>query len=335
MKKAVLLVFFNRLDNLKKVFEQVRIAQPPRLYLASDGPRDNKVGEKEKVEGIRKWVLDHVDWKCDVKTRFLDKNSGGCAYGVSGAVTWFFENEKDGIILEDDCVPSQSFFPYCEELLDKYKDNKKVWHITGYGYYQDPKATETYYFSKIQHCWGWASWADRWKYFSLDLSGWDDENIKKFSRNKAVQKKMKGILKVLRESNPKETWAWPWSFWIVANDGYCINPYKNMITNVGLEGEHYKGKDDGSNSLNTASFDIDKIVHPKEIQYNMKAINYIYRYHYGIQFSKLFGWETKNKADYRQKMFKVFGLPIIKIKKNEIKKKTYVLGIRIKLKKRK
>jgi len=134
MKKAVLLVFFNRLDNLKKVFEQVRIAQPPRLYLASDGPRDNKVGEKEKVEGIRKWVLDHVDWKCDVKTRFLDKNSGGCAYGVSGAVTWFFENEKDGIILEDDCVPSQSFFPYCEELLDKYKDNKKVWHITGYAY---------------------------------------------------------------------------------------------------------------------------------------------------------------------------------------------------------
>lgn len=330
MKKAVLLVFFNRLQNVQKVFEQIRLARPPRLYLASDGARENVSGEKEKVEEIRKWILEHIDWECDVKTRFLEKNSGGCAYGVSGAVTWFFENEQDGIILEDDCVPSQSFFPYCEELLDKYKDNKKVWHITGYGYYQDPNAQETYYFAKIQHCWGWASWADRWKHFSLDLTNYDEKNIKNFSRHHVVRKFMKRLLRRLRNSNPKETWAWPWSFWVVANNGYCINPYKNLITNIGVEGEHYGEKDkDSSHSLNTHAFEIDTMVHPKTVRYNTKAIDYIYKYHYGIGIHKFFGLERNNKNGYQEKRFNIFTLPIIKIKKYSDRKKVYFFGIRL------
>ena len=331
MKKAVLLIFFNRLYNVQKVFEQIRLAKPPRLYLASDGPRTNVNGEKEIVQEIREWILNRIDWECDVKTRFLDKNSGGCAYGVPAAITWFFENEQDGIILEDDCVPSQSFFPYCEELLDKYKHSKKIWHITGYGYYKDPKAKETYYFAKIQHCWGWASWANRWKYFSLDLTNWDEKNIKKFSRYHSVQKFMKSLLYRLRASNPKDTWAWPWSFWIVAHGGYCINPYKNLISNVGVTGEHYgeENKDD-SHSLNTNSFEIDTIIHPKKIHYNMKAINYIYKYHYGINIKTFFGYESTDKARYKEKKFIIFWLPMLKIKEYKNRSKFYIFGIRVK-----
>lgn len=335
MKKAVLIVFFNRLENLKKVFEQVRMARPPRLYLASDGARERVEGEKKKVEEIRKWVLDHIDWKCDVKTRFLEKNSGGCAYGVSGAVTWFFQNEKDGIILEDDCVPSQSFFSYCEELLDKYKDNKRIWHITGYAYYQDAKAKETYYFAKIQHCWGWASWADRWKYFNLDLTNWDDANIKNFSSKKSVQRWIKRVLKHLRDSDPKETWAWPWCFWIVAHKGYCINPYQNLISNVGTDGEHYKeGQKDISDSLNTQTHELKKIIHPSKICYNTKAINYIYRYHYGIMDRAFIGWDKEQMESYIQESLRFLWLPIMRIKKYQNRKETYLLGIKIKTKKR-
>ena len=161
MNKAVLLITFNRLDYIKEVFEQIKLAKPPRLYLFSDGARKNIEGENEKVQAVRNWVLSNINWNCDVKTKFLETNSGGCAYGIPTAVSWFFKNEQDGIILEDDCVPNQSFFRYCEELLDKYKDDKRIWHITGYGYYNDINAKETYYFAKIQHCWGWASWADR------------------------------------------------------------------------------------------------------------------------------------------------------------------------------
>lgn len=326
MKKAVLLVFFNRLHNVQKVFEQIRLAKPPRLYLASDGPRTNVTHEREMVEQIREYILNHIDWDCEVKTRFLEINSGGCAYGVSGAVTWFFENEQDGIILEDDCVPSQSFFPYCEELLDKYKNNKKIWHITGYGYYQDSKSQETYYFAKIQHCWGWASWADRWKYFSLDLTNWDDKNIKNFSHHRVVQTFMKDLLGHLRVSNPKETWAWPWAFWIVAHNGYCINPYKNLITNIGVEGEHYGEKDkDNSHSLNTNTFEINTIVHPKTVCYNTKAIDHIYKYHYGIDLHPFWGWDCSDNAS----RFFLLGIPVIRIKKRPDKTTIDLFNIRI------
>lgn len=280
MKKAVLFVTFNRLDVVQKVFEQIRKAKPPRLYVASDGPRKNVPEDVDKINTVRKWILDNIDWDCDIKTRFLDTNSGGCAFGISQAVTWFFENEKDGIILEDDCVPDLSFFSYCEELLDKYENEKKVWHITGYGYYTDNNAKESYYFAKIQHCWGWATWADRWKHFTLDLKDYDIKNIKKFSKRYAVQKRMKSTLKRLQGEN-NNTWAWPWTFIIVANDGYCINPYKNLVSNIGDFGVHYCGDDD-SNSLNTKTYHLDKIIHPNKIEYNEKAIDYIYTHHYGI-----------------------------------------------------
>ena len=238
MKKAVLFITFTRLDYAKKVLEAISKAQPPRLYIASDGPRPGKVGEKETVEAVREYILEHIDWKCDVKTRFLETNSGGCAQGVSGAVTWFFENETDGIILEDDVVPNQSFFTYCEELLDKYKDNKRIWHIAG----DAPIETDiedSYYFAKIQHCWGWASWADRWKNFSLDISDLPKNVLEKFSAKPYIQKYWQKIWKELNEGKI-DSWDYQWTFIIVNNDGLCINPAHNLVTNIGVNGIHYK-----------------------------------------------------------------------------------------------
>ncbi|MCK4636062.1 MAG: hypothetical protein KAT32_04305 [Candidatus Moranbacteria bacterium] len=128
MKKAVLFLIFNRIDTVQRVFAEIQKAKPPRFYLASDEGRNEE--EKKKVKKIRDYVLNNINWDCEVKTLFRDKNLG-CRRSVSGAISWFFKNEKDGIILEDDCLPSQSFFNFCEELLDYYKDNKSVWHISG------------------------------------------------------------------------------------------------------------------------------------------------------------------------------------------------------------
>ena len=319
MKKPVLLISFNRLDYVQKVFEQIRKAKPPRLYLASDGPREDKEGEKENVEAVRNWLLNNIDWECEVKTRFLETNSGGCAYGVSGAVTWFFNNEEDGIILEDDCLPSLSFFKYCEELLDKYKDEKKVWHITGYGYYKDDKAKETYYFSKIQHCWGWANWADRWKYYNLDLDGYNENDINKLSNKLEVRSYLKRIFNILKNSKHKDSWDWQWSFIIGAHNGYCINPYKNLVSNIGTTGgEHYNGEEDPTHSLNTKTFEIEKIIHPKKIKYNWKAINYIYKYHYVIQktpflkklIQSIFSIKNEYSNNSKRKIITIFGIKI-------------------------
>ena len=128
LNTAVLFLVFNRPDTTRQVFEAIRKAKPPRLYVAADGPREDHPGEDEKVREIRDYVMNNIDWDCEIKTLFRDKNLG-CKYAVSGAITWFFENEEMGIILEDDCLPSQSFFWYCEELLKKYKDIDTIMHI--------------------------------------------------------------------------------------------------------------------------------------------------------------------------------------------------------------
>src|SRR6056297_619848 len=119
----VLFLIFNRLDTTKQVFEEIRKAKPKQLFIAADGPRTKQ--EKEKTDAVRKYVLDNIGWKCSVKKLFRNKNLG-CKYAVSGAIDWFFENVEQGIILEDDCLPSQSFFRFCEELLEKYKDDERV-----------------------------------------------------------------------------------------------------------------------------------------------------------------------------------------------------------------
>lgn len=295
MKTAVLLITFNRLEYLQKTFAAVRKAKPPRLYIASDGPRPQKVGEKEQVEQIRAWMLSHIDWPCEVKTRFLETNSGGCKYGVSGAVSWLFANEPEGIILEDDCVPDETFFAYCEELLEKYRDDKRVWHIAGDAPIE-ADIPESYYFAKIQHCWGWACWADRWKHFSLDISGYGKNELKKFSDNRLVQKYWQGIMKSMNR-NEIDTWDYQWTFHIVAHDGLCINPAHCLVSNVGEVGVHFDG---GANEeLNRKLVPITKIVHPAKVELNKELVERIYKEKFGIvqpepkiKKYKLFGWLT-------------------------------------------
>lgn len=311
MKTAILLITFNRLDYVKETLKAISKAKPPRLYLASDGPRPNKPGEKEQVQAVRDYILTHIDWPCEIKTRFLKTNSGGCKYGVSGAVSWFFENEQEGIILEDDCVANPSFFSYCEKLLEKYRNDKRVWHIAGDAPVE-ANIKDSYYFAKIQHCWGWASWADRWKHFSLDISKYDPSELKKFSKHKTVQQYWGKILERLKR-NEIDSWAYPWTFNVVAHDGLCINPAHNLISNIGEIGVHYSGK---NNHLNKNTFSINKIKHPWRVLLNKKLVDRIYAEKFGISLKS-----TQQKVS----KYYFFSIPLLKIEKENtfpIKKAT-------------
>ena len=284
MKKAVLFLIFNRPETTRRVFEAIRAVKPLRLYIASDGARVDKEGEAEEVIKVRNFVLDNIDWKCEVKTLFRDKNFG-CRKSVSSAVTWFFEQEKDGIILEDDVLPNKSFFKFCEDLLDKYADNKKVMHIAGHRYAPNFIDNSSYYFAKIQHCWGWASWADRWQYYGEDLNSYSEGNLKKFSSNLSVQKYWKDILNKMKKSEI-DSWAYQWAFKIVERDGMCINPSENLISNIGFGKKGTHTTDESNPFANLVTYEIKKIIHPEKIEYDQKAVDYIYQDHYGINFSQ-------------------------------------------------
>jgi len=246
LNTAVLFLVFNRLDTAKQVFEAIRQAKPPRLYVAADGAREAKEGEAKKVKEVRKYIMENIDWECEVKTLFREQNFG-CKMAVSGAIDWFFENEEMGIILEDDCLPSQSFFWFCEELLERYKDDMRVWNIGGYKHPYLNADEYSYNFSRFTQIWGWASWANRWQYYDVTLSKFKDNKklLKEyeFFREKFENKSRIKILdKVL--NGKIDTWDYQWNFTVRTNNGLSIRPSVNLIRNIGFgqDATHTFGK---------------------------------------------------------------------------------------------
>ena len=165
----ILFLIFNRPDTTFKVFEEIRKIKPAKLYIAADGPRPNVIGEEEKCTASRN-IIKQVDWDCDVKTLFREKNLG-CKIAVSSAISWFFENVEEGIILEDDTFPTQSFFWFCQELLDFYRNDSRIMHISGNNFQLGKIRGEgSYYFSKYNHIWGWATWKRAWRFYDVSLN---------------------------------------------------------------------------------------------------------------------------------------------------------------------
>ena len=193
LQTAVLFLVFNRPDTTAQVFEAIRQAKPPRLYVAADGPREGREGEVERVDKVREISM-AVDWPCEVKTLFREKNLG-CKYAVSSAITWFFEQEEQGIILEDDCLPSQSFFWFCEELLNEYMYDQRIWQICGFSPLVN-KIKESYYLSKYSPIWGWASWRRAWSAYDAEISSWpivkNSEILRAFCDNRSESNWRKG-----------------------------------------------------------------------------------------------------------------------------------------------
>ena len=270
LNTAVLFLVFNRLDTTKQVFEAIREAKPPRLYIAADGARESKNGEDEKVKEVREYILNHVDWKCEVKTLFREQNYG-CKMAVSGAIDWFFENEDMGIILEDDCLPSQSFFWFCEELLDRYKDDMRVGQISGDNFQKGIKRGHAdYYFSIYNHIWGWASWANRWKNYDVNLSQIKNTKfIDEILRNTKYKKYWKDIFNTMKQQKI-DTWDYQWTFCLWNNKQLTILPNVNLIENIGfgVDATHTTGE---SEFANLEAHEITLTNHPSKIVQNYKA----------------------------------------------------------------
>lgn len=254
LNTAVLFLVFNRPDTTKQVFESIREAKPPRLYVAADGARKTKKDENDKVEAVRDFVLSNVDWECEIKTLFREENLG-CRVAVSSAIDWFFENEEIGIILEDDCLPNQSFFRFCEELLEKYKDDTRVMHIGGSNYL-DLNIETSYMFSNYTLIWGWATWRRAWKLYDVDMSSFkqfEENNFidSCFGSEKERRHFMRGFKKMYK--NRYNTWDTQWFYTCISSNGLSVIPQKNMIKNIGFgeDATHTMSEEDKHANLNS------------------------------------------------------------------------------------
>lgn len=174
-RDAVLLLAFNRPQSLRQVIDATRVARPPRVYLAVDGPRHDRAEDADAVAACRQLAAE-IDWTPEVHTLFSDENLG-CGLGVSRAITWFFENEERGIIVEDDVIPTAAFFDFQGALLDRYADDPRVFSVAGSSYVPSSRISQpgAYRFSRYPYVWGWGTWRRSWASYRFDISGWRDE----------------------------------------------------------------------------------------------------------------------------------------------------------------
>jgi hypothetical protein len=233
---AILFLIFNRPELTARVFDAIRRAQPPRLYVAADGPRDG-AGEEARCDEARR-IATVIDWPCELHMLFRDTNLG-CRHAVSDAIDWFFEFEAEGIILEDDCLPAASFFPYCDELLDRYRDDDRVMSICGSNALEPPPGRHpSYFFSRHCRVWGWATWARAWRLYDVDMAGWpaarDAGLLRDWSSGERRFERYWTAILDRTERGEIGTWDYQWMFACWAHGGLAVRPWLNMISNIGF-----------------------------------------------------------------------------------------------------
>ncbi len=282
-KTPILLLIFNRYDTTLRVFEEIRKVKPAKLYVAADGPRPDRLEDIEKCQKTRE-IINLIDWDCKLHTRFLDKNLG-CDKAVPEAIDWFFEDNEMGIIFEDDCLPAQSFFFFSEELLEYYKDDERVMHITGNNFLDGKiKIGEgSYYFSKQPLIWGWATWKRAWKHYDRGLS-----TLPKFLEQKEMKNMFDDFLiQRLREfhfskvyNNKARAWDFTWSYSLYCQGGLCIVPKVNLVSNIGFTADALHCHNEKDRYANMPRGEITEIIHPAFVIPNKEADLYTLRNHH-------------------------------------------------------
>lgn len=209
MKTPILFLVFNRPETTRLVFESIRSARPPALYVVADGPRPGVVGEGRKCEEVRQ-IATAIDWDCSLYTLYRDQNLG-TGGGIATGITWFFDHVEEGIVLEDDCIPSRSFYRFCEDLLAYYRELSEIMHISGDNFqYGRGHADASYYFSKYAHTWGWATWRRAWQHYDFTL---------------------------IPEADRSHIWDAQWQLTVENHKGMAVVPAVNLVKNVGYDSE--------------------------------------------------------------------------------------------------
>ena len=240
-KAPVLLIMFNRPDTTARVFEQIAQYQPERLYIAADGPRSTRPGEADVCRRVREATLERITWPCETKTLFREDNLG-CKRAVSGAITWFFEHEPAGIILEDDCLPEPSFFPFCAELLERWRDEERVALIGGCNLAEGLPVEAGYGFTRYPHIWGWASWKRVWDAYDVELkslaSVLEEAGTAAFAGQANATKGEAEFWRdrfVAVRDGQIDTWDYQLVFQCFVRGQVAIFPKHNLIANIGFD----------------------------------------------------------------------------------------------------
>lgn len=267
LNTPVVFIIFNRTDTTERVFAEIARAKPSMLLVVADGPRKDVLGEAEKCAAARA-VIERVDWDCEVLTNYSDVNLG-CKIRVSSGLDWVFEKVEEAIILEDDCLPHPTFFRFCQELLERYRDDERIMKIAGSNFQFGRRRTEySYYYSRYAIGWGWATWRRVWNLFDLDMKLWPEIRDGRWLFDVIGDLKAKSYENRIRSfelvfQNKVDTWDYQFGFSCFIQSGLIIVPNVNLISNIGF-GEfasHTKNTNDKYADMKTDEMDF-SLKHP-------------------------------------------------------------------------
>lgn len=253
------------------MWSSIRVVRPPVLLVVADGPRTE--AERNDCEATRR-LVECIDWPCDVRRNYSAVNMG-CRQRMATGLTWVFEQVEEAVILEDDCLPHPTFFRYCEELLERYRNDRRVMHIGGNTFQgRKPQKKASYYFSKYAHVWGWASWRRAWQHYDVNMAAWGGNNNPVIERycNGPIEKHYWTVMFKGAAEGRLDTWDYAWLFACWQHDGLSIVPEVNLITNIGFGVGSTHTTDDQSPFANMVSQSIQfPLRHPKHVEIHSAA----------------------------------------------------------------
>lgn len=240
----ILLIIFNRPDVTRRVFEQIRALKPSQLFIAADGPRNNRADDLLLCEETRK-ITEQVDWPCTVKRLYREQNLG-CGKAVSGAISWFFDAVEMGIILEDDCLPDPTFFSFCTSLLSTYQNDDRVMMISGTNYiFDEIQVPNEYYFCRYYSVWGWATWKRAWLKYDAVMQQWPNLKASNYLAYVFGPSRMTEVYEEMFDAvyaGKIDTWDLQWVYTCMINNGLCATAANNLVKNIGAIGTHTEGQ---------------------------------------------------------------------------------------------
>jgi len=271
-KVPILVIAFNRPDLTRMLVDRIKSVRPEKVYIACDGYRESVEGEPDRVSEVRQ-IAESLQSTCEIDCLYQQSNIG-CRAAVVAAIRWFFSNEERGIILEDDCLPSTSFFQYCECLLERYEDDMRVWHIGGTTF-KEYKEEESYRFTAYAGVWGWATWRNRWLYYEENLGKYKTlawrHAVRRYDLSQSFWNK--NLDRVAR--NKIDTWDYQWLYTIWMNKGLAIAPNTNLISNMGF-GDDATHTTDICNHLSALQIsEIRALKHPKSVKRDTRSDGYM------------------------------------------------------------
>lgn len=275
LSTAVGFIIFSRSNFVEQVFEVIAQAKPKKLFVIQDAPRLDRPGEAEKCAAARA-VIQKVDWDCEVFTNFSEVNLGP-GRRIATGMEWVFSHVEEAIFLEEDALPSLSYFSFCEAMLERYRHDKRVMSINGCNYVNRNRTGDSYYFSKYFDCWGWALWKRSWGYYDYHMKSWPEfqqsGSLDQIFEDPYEKEYWRGAFeRMYRDPQEINTWDIQLQYAIWSQSGLIVSPNKNLIGNIGcndLEGLHATGKYDPRADVPIEQ--LKEIKHPSFVVRNREA----------------------------------------------------------------